>query len=229
MANGKFVSYLRVSTSKQGVSGLGVEAQREAVTRYLNGGDWKLISEFVEIESGRKSARPKLAEAMALCRAHRAALVVAKVDRLTRSVAFLNQLLGAGVEICFVDLPDLEGPIGEFLLQQMASVAQLEAGMIRKRTKDALAEVKRRGVKLGGARGRVGTAEDVAKGRAARTAKARQHASDLAPAFARIEAEGATSLRQIAAKLKEEGFPTPRGDGVWTAAAVQRVKARLVA
>lgn len=85
--------------------------------------------------------------------------------------------------------------------------------------------MKRRGVKLGGARGRVGTAEDTAKGRAARTAKAKQHASDLAPAVARIEAEGATSLRQIAAKLDEEGFPTASGGGVWTAAAVQRVAA----
>jgi DNA invertase Pin-like site-specific DNA recombinase len=172
MANGKFVSYLRVSTGRQGKSGLGLEAQRQAVAGYLNGGAWQLVEEFVEVESGRNSERPNLAEALRLCRAHRAALVVANVSRLTRSVAFLSKLLAADVEIRFVDLPTIEGATGRFLLQQMASVAELEAGMISERTRKALAAAKSNRVKLGGFRGRPGTAEDTAKARKAHTARA---------------------------------------------------------
>src|SRR3954470_24307474 len=122
MAKGRFVSYLRVSTDQQSRSGLGLEAQREAVTTYLNGGSWSIIAEFVEVESGRVSDRSELAKALALCRAHRAALVVAKVDRLARSKAFLSRLLEAGVEVRFCDLPQIEGPTGRFLLQSMMSV-----------------------------------------------------------------------------------------------------------
>src|SRR5688500_16956154 len=128
MAKGRFVSYLRVSTDRQGRSGLGLEAQRKTVTDYLNGGSWSLVAEFVEIESGRRGDRPELAAALALCRAHRAALVVAKLDRLTRSVAFLSRLLEAGVEVRFCDLPQIEGPTGRFLLNSMVAVAELEAG-----------------------------------------------------------------------------------------------------
>ena len=96
MAQGRFISYLRVSTAGQGRSGLGVEAQRQAVADYLNGGKWTLVKEFVEVESGKRADRPELAKALALCRAHRAALVVAKVDRLARSQRFLSRNLGGG-------------------------------------------------------------------------------------------------------------------------------------
>src|SRR3954463_5013329 len=89
MAEGRFISYLRVSTAQQGRSGLGLEAQRQAVDAYLNGGKWQLIAEVIEIESGKKSDRPKLEEALALCKAHRAKLVIAKLDRLSRNVAFI--------------------------------------------------------------------------------------------------------------------------------------------
>jgi DNA invertase Pin-like site-specific DNA recombinase len=116
-------------------SGLGLEAQRKAVDDYLNGGKWTLVKEFVEIESGRRADRPELAKALMLCRAHRAALVVAKVDRLTRSHDFLTRLNDSRVEVRFCDLPQLEGPTGRFLLQQMVSVAELEAGMIGDRTR----------------------------------------------------------------------------------------------
>jgi DNA invertase Pin-like site-specific DNA recombinase len=160
MANGRFITYLRVSTDKQGQSGLGLEAQRKAVADYLNGGNWQLIAEHVEVESGRKSDRPALEAALAQCRAMRAALVVANVSRLTRNVAFLSKLLAADVEIRFADLPAIEGATGKFLLHQMASVAELEAGMISERTKKALAAAKARGVALGGFRGRAGTADD---------------------------------------------------------------------
>ena len=167
MAKGKFVAYLRVSTDRQGKSGLGLEAQRAAVESYLDGGRWKIINEFLEVESGRRSDRPKLAEALAMCRAHRAALVVAKVDRLARSQSFLSRILEAGVDVRFCDLPQIEGPTGRFLLPSMMAVAELEAGMISARTKAALAASKARGKKLGGFRGRAGTAADTAKACAA--------------------------------------------------------------
>lgn len=227
MANGRFVSYLRVSTDRQGRSGLGLEAQRAAVEAYLNGGKWKLVEEFVEVESGRRADRPELAKALALCRAHRAALVVAKVDRLARSQSFLSRLLEAGVDVRFCDLPQIEGPTGRFLLQSMMSVAELEAGMISARTKAALAAVKARGKKLGGFRGRAGTAADTAKARAARSLKAAEHARSLAPIVDRLDPGGAGSLRGVAYLLNGEGVPTPSGEGLWTAAAVSRLRARL--
>src|SRR3954447_24064907 len=153
-SEGKFIAYYRVSTDKQGKSGLGLEAQRAAVTNYLNGGQWKIIAEFTEVESGRRSDRPQLDAALKAARLHRAAIVVSKVDRLTRSVAFLSRLLEANVDVRFADLPQIEGPTGRFMLQQMAAVAELEAGLISTRTKAALAAAKARGQKLGGTRHR---------------------------------------------------------------------------
>jgi len=234
MANGRFVSYLRVSTSRQGRSGLGLEAQRADVERYLNGGSWKLIAEYVEVESGRRADRPELAKALAACRAHRAALVVAKVDRLARSQGFLSRVLEAGVDVRFCDLPQIEGPTGKFLLQSMMSVAELEAGLISARTKAALAAAKARGKKLGGLRTytgtktpAVGTAETAAAARAARTRKAVDHARALAPIIARLDPAGSASLRAVAADLTAEGVPTPGGASQWTAAAVARLRVRL--
>ena len=151
--SGKFVCYYRVSTGRQGRSGLGLEAQREAVKTYLNGGNWTIVDEYTEVESGKNSDRPALEKALAAARLHRASLVVSKVDRLTRSVAFLSRLLEAGVDVRFADLPQIEGATGRFMLQQMVAVAELEAGMISDRTKKALAAAKKRGVKLGGNRG----------------------------------------------------------------------------
>jgi DNA invertase Pin-like site-specific DNA recombinase len=229
MANGKFVAYYRVSTDRQGKSGLGLEAQQKAVADYLNGGAWTLVGEKTEIESGRSNDRRELEAALQLCRAHRATLVVANVSRLTRSVAFLSKLVAADVEIRFVDLPAIEGATGRFMLHQMASVAELEAGMISDRTRKALAAAKVRGVKLGGFRGRAGTSDDTAKARQARSAKAADHAGSLAPILSRLDPEGRLSLRQIAAALTAEGLPTPAGGAVWSASTVQRVKAKLAA
>jgi DNA invertase Pin-like site-specific DNA recombinase len=112
-----------------------------------------MFAEFTETESGKRADRPELDKALAAARTHRLPLVVAKVDRLTRSVAFLSRLLEAGVDVRFADLPMIEGPTGRFMLQQMASVAELEAGMIAARTKAALQAAKARGKKLGGYRG----------------------------------------------------------------------------
>lgn len=224
---GKFVAYYRVSTARQGKSGLGIEAQRAAVDAYLNGGDWQIVGEFTEIESGKRADRPALDKALAAARLHRAALVVSKVDRLTRSVAFLSRLLEAGVDVRFADLPQIEGATGRFLLQQMVAVAELEAGMISKRTKDALAAAKRRGVKLGGDRGHVPTAKSRRLAGEALERRSMQRAQDLAPTIAALQASGATSLGAIAAGLNEQGIPTARGDGAWTATQVSRVLARL--
>src|SRR5260370_18778476 len=154
--------------SEAGHIGPGLEAQRATIEAYPNGGKWHVVAEFTEIESGRDSERPPLAQALAAARLHRVPLVVAKVDRLTRSVAFLSRLLEAGVDVRFCDLPQLEGPTGRFMLQQMAAVAELEAGMISVRPKPALAPAKARGVKLGGDRGQTLDDATRAAGRAAR-------------------------------------------------------------
>jgi DNA invertase Pin-like site-specific DNA recombinase len=241
--SGKFVAYFRVSTGKQGKSGLGLEAQRSAVAAYLNGGDWNIVAEFTEVESGKRSDRPQLERALAAARMHRAALVVSKVDRLTRSVAFLSKLLESGVDVRFADLPAIEGATGRFLLQQMVAVAELEAGMISTRTKQALAVAKRQGKNVGGLRHHVIGKDakgnklygDVACGNAkgmriatkAQQALADQRASDVAPAIAELQAAGAKSLRAIAAGLNARNIPTARGEGEWTAIQVSRVLDRL--
>ena len=150
------------------------------------------------------------------------------MSRLTRSVAFLSKLLAADVEIRFVDLPQIEGPTGKFMLHQMASVAELEAGMISDRTKKALAAAKARGTKLGGFRGRAGTADDLAKARATRSQAANGLAADLSPIVARLDPDGRLSLRKLAAALNAEGVPSPAG-AQWTAAAVSRLKGRIAA
>jgi DNA invertase Pin-like site-specific DNA recombinase len=140
----------------------------------------------------------------------------------SRSVAFLSRLLEAGVDVRFADLPLIEGATGKFLLQQMAAVAELEAGMISARTKAALAAAKRRGVKLGGDRGARLTAKARAAGRAALQARARNRALDLAPTIQELQAAGCESLRVIAAGLEERGIPAPRG-GKWSAVQVARL------
>jgi DNA invertase Pin-like site-specific DNA recombinase len=227
-SNGKFIAYYRVSTGRQGKSGLGIEAQRTAVANYLNGGDWQIIADFTEVESGKRSDRPELDKALAAARLHRASLVVSKVDRLTRSVAFLSRLLEAGVDVRFADLPQIEGATGRFLLQQMVAVAELEAGMISARTKAALAAAKKRGTKLGGDRGVKPTAMIRKRAREAVQRRVVARAADLAPTIQNLQAGGgAESLRAIAAGLNAAGIPTPRGQGKWSAVQVKRTLERI--
>lgn len=233
MTSGKFVSYLRVSTQQQGRSGLGVEAQREAVSCYLNGGKWKLIEEVVEVESGKRSDnRPKLAEAMMLCRAHRATLLVAKLDRLARNVAFISALMESGVKFQAVDMPDANN----FNVHIMAAVAEYEAKAISSRTKAALEAAKARGTPLGvhswKGKGRRWEVKKVASRGNAESAKVRarkadRFANDMNSFIWQATAKGALSLRQIAAELNERGLTTPRG-GQWSAVQVQRVIERRV-
>ena len=135
MAEGKWISYLRVSTDRQGKSGLGIEAQRNSVNEYLNGGKWSLVKEYVEIESGKRTDRPKLDEAIKACRAHKAKLVIAKLDRLSRDAHFLLGLEKAGIDFVAADMPNAN----RLTVGIMAMVAEEERRMISKRTKDALA------------------------------------------------------------------------------------------
>lgn len=219
----RFISYLRVSTDRQGQSGLGLEAQRASVAAYLRARG-QLVAEFIEIESGRRDDRPQLATALAQCRLQRCVLVVAKVDRLARNVRFLLTLVHEAGErgVAFCDLPDLPpGPVGRFMLTQMAAVAELEAGLISQRTKAALSAAKVRGVKLGGFRGHV---IDQRLAAAGRTAAADDYAKRVGPVAASLRGQG-KSLRQIAEQLSRDGIRTPH-DTQWTAAAVRNVLAR---
>lgn len=222
----RYVSYLRVSTDRQGRSGLGLDAQRRAVEDYLNDGSWELVGEFVEVESGRRRDRPELERALAECRLRRARLVVAKVDRLTRSVGFLHRLLDSGVEVEFCDLPQMSGPTGRFMLNQMAAVAELEAGLISQRTRAALAAAKARGVRLGRPSNATpeGRALGSRRGIETQRKRAAARARDLAPVVAELRAVGADSLRKMAEGLNERDVPAPRG-GKWSAAQVRRVLA----
>jgi DNA invertase Pin-like site-specific DNA recombinase len=142
---GKFVAYFRVSTDRQGKSGLGLEAQRETVMNYLNGGNWSLVGEFTEIESGKRSDRPELEKALAACKKQKAKLVIAKLDRLSRNLAFIATLMESGVQFVAADMPEAN----ELTVPIMAAMAQYEGKQISKRTKDALAAAKKRGVRLG--------------------------------------------------------------------------------
>jgi len=217
---GKFVAYYRVSTQRQGRSGLGLEAQQTAVRDFLNGGDWRLVAEVTEVESGKRSDRPKLAEAVKLCRLHGAVLIIA--NRLARNVAFISNLMESGVEFHAVDFPQAN----RLTVHILAAVAEHEAKAISERTKAALAAAKRRGVKLGGYRGTTMTRAMRKAASEAITKRANARAADLAPTIAELQAAGATSLRAIAAGLKERGIPTSRGEGTWSATQVMRVLAR---
>lgn len=222
-----FVAYARVSTQRQGRSGLGLEAQEAAIRGFLQAGDRLLSPIFVEVESGKRSDRPKLAEALALCRTTGATLLIAKLDRLARDVHFISGLMKEGVPFLATDFPDTD----PFMLHIRASVAEDEARRISMRTKAALAAAKARGVKLGGDRGnRPATPEGIALG-ARRSAEARslastRHAHGVLPAVQEMQAQGITSLQQLAAGLTARGITTPRGSA-WTATAVRRVLVKL--
>lgn len=228
MTQVKFVSYLRVSTQKQGAEGLGIEAQRRAVTEFIDGGNWLLLGELVEVESGKRRDRPKLAEAILLCRAFNAKLVIAKLDRLSRDAAFLLSLRDAGVEFVAADNPHAN----RLTVGILALVAEQEREAISQRTKAALAAAKARGVQLGAYRngefiGRTGTPVDAERARASRVTKADRNARNIQFVVDRIDPDHSLSLRALAARLNAEQVPTPSGRGQWGAQTVKRLRARL--
>lgn len=219
---GRFIAYYRVSTARQGRSGLGLDAQRASVLAYLNGGRWELVEEFTEVESGRKNDRPQLTAALSACRAQKATLVIAKLDRLARNVAFVSALMEAGVEFVACDFPQAN----RLTLHILSAVAEHEARMISERTKAALAAAKARGKKLGGGRGRNITASEQQMGVAATKARADAYARDLAPVIQAAITNGHTNPTSIARALNNQGVPAPRG-GSWSTIQVQRLVQRM--
>ncbi len=202
MANSKFISYLRVSTARQGASGLGLEAQREAVSQYLNGGHWTLVQELVEVESGKRNDRPQIAEALRLCRLHKATLIIAKLDRLARNVHFISSLMESGVDFVACDFPEAN----RLTVHILAAVAEHEAAMISARTKAALWAAKARGVALGGQRGPLERMASMAAKGTRLSTSVRKHSAakrraDLMPVIEDLRAKGAASLRSIAHEL----------------------------
>lgn len=216
-----FVTYLRVSTDRQGKSGLGLDAQRKAVADHV-AGKGAIAAEYVEIESGKNNDRPQLARAMAEAKRIGAVLLIAKLDRLARNVAFIANLLEAGIEIAAADMPEAN----RFLLHIMAAVAEHEARMISDRTRAALAAAKARGTPLGWAiPDRIEEQRQAARKGAMRNAqRADQHAANVVPIIKQIADRGA-SLRQIAGELNTLGVKTARG-GLWHAATVRNALAR---
>jgi DNA invertase Pin-like site-specific DNA recombinase len=224
MATGKFVSYLRVSTDKQGHSGLGIEAQRKAVADYLNGGRWKLLKEYVEVESGKHADRPELAAAIRHSKATGATLIVAKLDRLARNVAFISALMESGVEFVAADMP----MANRLTVHVLAAVAEHEREQISARTKAALAAAKARGTKLGNPNGAralrgLGNASAVA----ALRRSADRHAAQVLPIIEELRGEGITSLHEIADELNRREIRTARG-GQWYATSVRHVLLRAI-
>src|ERR1700737_2899455 len=203
----QFVAYYRVSTDRQGRSGLGLEAQQAAVRGYL--GAVAPIAEFTEIETGKRNDRPQLKQALALCRKRKARLVIAKLDRLSRNLAFIATLMDSGVEFVAVDNPHAN----RLTLHILAAVAEHERHMIADRTKAALQAAKARGVRLG----RNG-AERLAP---APRAEAVERARQLAPILAELKSVG-MSARQMAAELTVRGIATPNG-GTWHAQTILRM------
>lgn len=222
------IVYRRVSTARQGASGLGLEAQDAAVAAYASGYGGTIIRTYTEIETGKRADRPQLGNALSDCKRSRATLVIAKLDRLARNARFLLTLIESGVDVAFCDLPSVPpGAVGKFLLTQMAAVAELEAGLISERTKAALKVYKARGGLLGSARPNghrlTGGANPHAARRAGEVARATAQAAyaDLAPAIASMRQDG-LSLRGIAGRLNDEGHTTRHGKP-WNQVQVKRV------
>ncbi len=223
MSTRTLVGYVRVSTSQQGRSGLGLEAQKEALERFAATEGFTLGRVFVEVETGRGSdaleRRPQLAAALAEARRQRCAVVVAKLDRLSRDVHFISGLMAHRVQFM---VAELGSDVDPFILHLFAALAEKERAMISTRTKAALAAAKARGVRLGGPK--------LAKARKSAVASikalADQHAANVLPVIREIRRAGATSLRQIADALNARGITTPRG-GQWHASSVRNVLERM--
>jgi len=214
---GRFVAYYRVSTDKQGESGLGLDAQRQAVMNYLNGGPWKLVAEHTEVESGKRNARPELQKALAACRRHKAKLCIAKLDRLSRNLAFIATLMDSGVEFVATDNPHAN----KLTIHILAAVAEHEREAISERTKAALAAAKARGKKLGGPRLAAARRASIK----ARSDAADAFAANVRPIIKEIQASGVSSLRGVARALTARGVPTARG-GSWSDVMVAAVLRR---
>ena len=218
----RYVAYYRVSTDKQGRSGLGLDAQREAVARHAAGCGGIVAAAFEEVESGRRGDRPQLAAAMAECRLRRGVLLIAKLDRLARDAHFLLGLEKAGVEFVAADMPHAN----RLTIGVMVLVAEEEARATSARTKAALAAAKARGVKLGNPRLRPGNALTASDARAAWSGQAAHRAAEVLPYVEAARRAGAATLQQLADALTARGIRTPRGGERWRPWQVRRVVGR---
>lgn len=219
------VAYYRVSTDQQNRSGLGLDAQRAAVEGYALGGGHRIVAEYVEVESGKRADRPELAKALAECSLHRATLFIAKLDRLSRNMAFVANLLESGIDFVAVDNPTAN----RLTIHLLAAIAEHEREMISQRTKAALAAAKARGVKLGNPNGAAallpGCREAAAKSAAFAVTRADRRAAQMLPVIHKLATEGCNSNGSIAKALNIQGLPAPNG-GVWYAEQVRRILSR---
>ena len=209
-----FVAYYRVSTDKQGKSGLGLDAQRVAVTTFVNGRG-EIRAAYTEIESGRKHDRPQLLEALALCRRHKATLLIARLDRLARNVAFISNLMESRVDFVAVDMPEAN----RLTIHILAAVAEHEREMISKRTKAALQVAKARGTKLGNP----APLPASLKARTVLKAQTAERHATVRPLLKQLQEQG-YSLSAIAQELNRRNVPTARG-GLWYATTVRNILA----
>ncbi|MFD1555402.1 recombinase family protein [Paraburkholderia silviterrae] len=220
MAQGQFIAYYRVSTARQGMSGLGLDAQREAVARYLNGGEWELMGEFTETETGKGAnpleKRPQLRAALELCKRRGATLIIAKLDRLARNVAFIAGMLESKVKFVACDMPDAN----ELTVHIMAAFAEHEAKRIGERTRDALAAAKARGVRLG-----VAGPANLKPNLEARKESADAFAGKLAGLIVGFRARSLTQ-RAMVSELNALGIKAPNG-GEWHRGQLCRLLSRI--
>ncbi|GFO68035.1 resolvase [Geomonas limicola] len=225
MAYGRFIGYVRVSTDRQGKSGLGIEAQRNAISDYLSGGKWELISEYTEIESGKRSDRQELQKAFKHCQMTGATLIIAKLDRLSRDAHFIGSVMKSGIEFVACDIPEAN----KFTIHIFAAMAEHEREMISQRTKAALQAAKARGTALGNPDNLNG--EAAVKGRAlgvqARQTKANAFSKAVAPLIEELAQQG-MSLNGIAREFNARNILTARGKvGAWTPTAVRNALGRV--
>jgi DNA invertase Pin-like site-specific DNA recombinase len=219
----RYVTYYRVSTERQGRSGLGLEAQRAAVEQFMHAnGPRSELATFTEIESGKHADRPELAKALLRCRQTHATLLVAKLDRLSRDAAFLMTLQQGAVKFVCADMPEAN----EAMIGFMAVMAQYERQMISTRTMAALAAAKARGQVLGNPKRMPGNRQSAALASTVNAARAAARAADLRDVIADARSQGKTTLREMAEHLTSLGIPTARGS-TWTATAVSRVLVKL--
>lgn len=221
-AQHKYVAYYRVSTSRQGISGLGLDAQRTAVEAFLRNRAGRLVADFTEVQSGKADDRPQLQEALKLCRLTNSTLLVGKIDRLSRSVAFLSALQRSGMKFVAADMPEAN----ELVVHILAAVAENERNAIAARTRSALAQARARGTKLGNPRLRPGDRSTALVAAQANSQKAMDRASELREVIEHAQQQGCTTLTKLAEHLNGLGVTTAQGQK-WYPNSVRRVLQRL--
>lgn len=219
----KYIAYYRVSTKRQGASGLGLEAQRRTVSDFLSSTPHHLVGEYTEVESGKKSSRPQLDEALRACKLTNSKLLIAKLDRLSRNLHFITSLQKAGIEFTAVDMPEAN----TFTVNILGAMAEYERELISARTKAALKSAKERGVILGNPSLNVVRNSDTSSATLARINKANERAEQLRPVILDITGGGKMTLSAIAQELTQRGILTSRGNQ-WTPSGVSRLLKRIV-